>query len=100
MIQFLFLFFERGRDKDKFPMSSQVPKVFLEHSPRCSQLHLGLIPYGFPKVPLPLYKLNKAKFRGEHLFQFCNWGSNEVLILKACPMFPKKLLMGQSIWLL
>jgi len=67
------------------------------HSPRCSQLHLGLIPYGLPKVQLPLYKLNKVKFKGAHLFQFCNWGFKEVLLLGACPIFPKKLLMGESI---
>jgi hypothetical protein len=63
-------------------------------------LHLGLIPYGLPKVQLPLYKLNKVKSRGAHLFLFCNCGSKEVLLLGACPMFPKKLLIGQSIWLL
>jgi len=51
------------------------------HSPTCSQLHLGLIPYGLPKVQLPLYKLDKVKFRGAHLFLFCNWGSKEVLLL-------------------
>jgi hypothetical protein len=51
------------------------------HSPTCSQLHLGLIPYSLPKVQLPLYKLDKVKFRGAHLFIFCNWGSKEVLLL-------------------
>ncbi len=97
---FLFFFSEGGRDRDKFPKCSQVPKLFVEHSPRCSLLHLGLIPYGLPKVQLPLYKLNKVKSRGAHLFLFCNCGSKEVLLLGACPMFPKKLLIGQSIWLL
>ncbi len=70
------------------------------HPPRCSQLHLGLIQYGLPKVQLPLYKLNKVKSSGAHLFLFYNWGSKEVLILESCPMFLNKLLMGQSIWLL
>jgi hypothetical protein len=43
----------------------------------------------FAKFNSHIYKLQKMKFKGAHLFLFCNWGSKEVLLLGACSMFQK-----------
>jgi hypothetical protein len=41
-----------------------------------------------------------VRFRGANFILFCNLGFKEMLLMGAHPMFHKKLLMGQSIWLL
>jgi hypothetical protein len=81
-----------GRDFLSFPpffliCSPQVPKSF----PRCSQRHLRFIPSALPKLQLPLIW---TIIPGVHIYLYFETGA-----AKSCSMFPKDLLMAQSIWL-
>jgi hypothetical protein len=50
------------------------PKCSHMNFPGCSQQHLGLIPYGLPKVQLPCTQTGKVKSRGAHFFPILQLG--------------------------
>ncbi len=106
MMDTVFSFWGWG-GRNYFLCLSLVPNVFSA----CSHQVLKCVPQDVPnstwvlshtvcpKFNCPGYKLERSNPKGGHLFFFCNWGP-KVLLLGACPMFQKQLLMGQSIWLL
>jgi len=66
-----------------FPKGFQVPKYVPQVVPYSTWVLSHMV---CTKFNSPVYKL---KSRGAHLFLFCKWGSKEVLLLGACPMFQK-----------
>ncbi len=82
------------------PCSNQIPKMFPNAFVKMFLITLSFYPIWFAQSSTPMYINQKVKSKGAQLFIFCKWGSKEVLLYGACPMFQKNLLMGQSIWLL
>lgn len=79
----------------------QVPKgfsKFLGCSRRRSWQHLRFVPYGLPKSNSLVYKLKRWMSGGPHLFLVCNCAQRGASVGE-CPLFQKKLVMGQSKWL-
>jgi len=76
------------------PSSEVVPHVFPNSTSALSHMVC-------PKSNSHVYKLEKVGDRRAYLFLFCYLGSKEVLLLgEECPMFQKKVVMGQSMCLL
>ncbi len=81
-----------------FPQGSPSSEVVIQDFPNSTSALSHMV---CPKSNSHLYKLKKVGHRREYLFLFCYLGSKEVLLLwEECPMFPKKVVMGQSMCLL
>jgi len=82
---------------NSFPCSQCVPIMFPMCTRRCSQNHLGFIPYGFLRSSTPMYIMWKGVLEGNTFLSVLQLGSKEVLPLGS--VVSKKLMMGQWIWL-
>ncbi len=58
------LFFERGRDRDKFPKSSQVPKMFLDAFPKMFPIAPGSYPIWFAQSSTPIIYTKQDEIQG------------------------------------
>ncbi len=77
-----------------FPSSQSVPKCVPRNVPNSTWVLIG------PMFNSHVYKVKRWNL-GKHIcFYFASGWSKEVLLLGACPMFPKKLMMAHSILLL
>jgi hypothetical protein len=83
----------------KFSKSSQsVHKCVPQHDPNSTWVLTHMV---CPKFNSHVYKLKTWNLVWKHIcFYFAVGGSMKCFSIGACPNVPKKLLMGQSMWLL
>jgi hypothetical protein len=83
-----------------FHKVSLVPIKFPNVFPKVFPIAPGFYPIWFAQSSTPLYVNKKDEFIVYICFYFATGGPKRCFNWGACPIFPKKLLMGQSIWLL